>query len=67
MQKGPVDLGCAAKHPDGSTEECSQCLNLQNILNSQVALDNPYMWTHRIVPGIVAGLVAGFFIGKAMG
>ena len=61
---GPVDLGC--QHMGSDPDRCASCLSQQDQMNALVRLDNPYMWTHRIVPGIVAGLVVGVLVGRAM-
>lgn len=65
MKGGPVDLSCGTTF-HATLDDCSLCINTQNNLNAQVALDNPYMWTHRIVPGLVVGAVVGVLIGRTM-
>lgn len=62
LVKGPVDLGC--QNLLGADPRCTRCLNDQNQMNALVRLDNPYMWTHRILPGVAVGLAAGFLLGR---
>jgi len=63
--RGPVNLQCGQQY-NQLDEGCPKCLNEQNQMNALVRLDNPYMWTHRIVPGLIVGAALGVLIGRRM-
>jgi hypothetical protein len=63
QKSGPYDQKSCEQYQFDSAE-CTPCLNTMNQLNAAVALDNGYMWTHRIVPGLIVGLAVGYFLGK---
>jgi hypothetical protein len=63
--RGPIDLRCGDKY-NNIDPRCTPCLNEQNNMNALVRIDNPYMWTHRIVPGLIVGALVGVLIGRRM-
>ena len=59
--EGPFDYSCNEEiRPHNMDPET--CVHLQDEVNQRVRLDEPYMWTHRILPGAAVGLVVGIGI-----